>query len=140
MKQPNYLAVTGMKFRLIQLDVTKIYIGYFGYTPDPEGLDYWVGQATNSGDGTGGVASMSLSAIAASISMQAEAIAHYPCLTGYPVLNIMLNEDDATIGATLDAIVALSTNAVYLINIIGLGNGWGSEADISADLEQRIQS
>ena len=52
-------------------DITKLYVGYYDRAPDPEGLNYWIGQA-NTG--------MSLLAIAQSFSVQVESTRLYSFL------------------------------------------------------------
>ena len=64
----------------IQEDITKIYIGYFGRAGEPKGFNYWLGQATDGGDGPGGVAPLTLAQIAASFSVQPESTTLYPFL------------------------------------------------------------
>lgn len=49
-------------------DITKLYVGYYDRAPDPDGLNYWIGQAS------GG---MSLLAIAQSFSVQVESTSLY---------------------------------------------------------------
>ncbi len=57
----------------VQQDITKIYIGYFGRSGDPEGFNYWIGEATKSEP-------LTLAQIAASFSVQPESTALYPFL------------------------------------------------------------
>lgn len=51
--------------------IVQLYVGYFGRAADPEGLQYWIDQNQ---------AGMSVSAIAASFSVQTEATTQYPYL------------------------------------------------------------
>ncbi len=64
----------------VQEDITKIYIGYFGRAGDPDGFNYWIGEATDGGDGPGGRPPLTLREIAASFSVQPESTSLYPFL------------------------------------------------------------
>lgn len=75
----NIKIVGGFKMT-VQEDITKIYIGYFGRAGDPEGFNYWIGEATDGGDGPGGRPPLSLREIAASFSVQPESTSLYPFL------------------------------------------------------------
>ncbi|MEM1429713.1 MAG: DUF4214 domain-containing protein [Pseudomonadota bacterium] len=55
----------------VQEDIAKIYVGYFGRSPEPKGFDYWISEANR------GFSNLE---IAASFSVQDESTARYPYL------------------------------------------------------------
>lgn len=57
----------------VQEDIAKIYVGYYGRSPEPEGWNYWIGENTKANP-------LSLAQIAASFSVQPESKALYPFL------------------------------------------------------------
>jgi hypothetical protein len=54
-----------------QAQISALYVSYFGRSPDPAGLTYWVSQLDNG---------MTLDRIAQSFSVQPEATTQYPFL------------------------------------------------------------
>ncbi|MEM9248758.1 MAG: DUF4214 domain-containing protein [Pseudomonadota bacterium] len=55
----------------VREDIAKVYVGYFGRSPEPEGFDYWISE-NNRG--------FTMPEIAASFSVQEESTSRYPYL------------------------------------------------------------